>query len=164
MDFGRCLIVLLLLLLASTSIAADEPAAAPQWIWTPQRGTTGRLVFEKSFHVDAAPQQAELHIAGDFCSVAVTLNGEQVTFIGRLRGGWVPAAGKLVEVQFFARGRWRTFATTRAATNGRWRYEYRFDGTRGTVRWRFRARIPREVGYPFTPGTSRAVAVTVHGL
>jgi hypothetical protein len=92
------------------------------------------------------------------------VNGEPVTFAGRLRGGWVPAAGKLVEVQFFARGRWRTFATTRADTNGRWRYEYRFDGTRGTVRWRFRARIPLEVAYPFTAGTSRPVAVTVHGL
>lgn len=92
------------------------------------------------------------------------VNGEAVTFRGRLQGGFVPSAGKLVELQFFARGRWRTFATTRSDAAGRWRYDYRFDGTRGTVRWRFRARIPREAGYPFTLGTSRRVRVTVRGV
>lgn len=91
------------------------------------------------------------------------VNGEAVTFRGRLQGGFVPSTGKLVELQFFARGSWRTFATTRSDGAGRWRYEYRFDGTRGTVRWRFRARIPREAGYPFTLGTSRRVRITVRG-
>lgn len=92
------------------------------------------------------------------------VNGETVTFRGKLRGGWIPSIGKLVEVQFYARNRWRTFATTRSNARGRWHYEYRFDGTRGTVRWRFRARIPSEAGYPFTPGASRRVNVTVRGV
>jgi hypothetical protein len=83
---------------------------------------------------------------------------------GRARAG-VPAAGKLVELQFFDRGKWRTFRTLRAASsNGRWSYSYRFDGTRGRRTYRFRLRIPKEYGYPFSTGHSRRVAVTVRGL
>ena len=93
------------------------------------------------------------------------VNGEPVTFAGRLRGGFVPAGGKLAELQFFDRGKWRTFRTLRAApSDGRWSYTYRFDGTRGTRTYRFRLRIPRENGYPFSTGRSRRVAVTVRGL
>ena len=69
------------------------------------------------------------------------------------------------ELVFKPRGEWHTFRTTRAApSDGRWRYTYRFDGTHGTRRYRFRARIPRENGYPFSPGASRRVAVRVNGL
>ena len=93
------------------------------------------------------------------------VNGEAVTFTGRLRSGAIPPDGKLVELQFYDRGKWRTFRTTRAAAaDARWHYAYRFDGTRGTRRYRFRIRIPRESGYPFAPGTSRTVRVTVRGL
>jgi hypothetical protein len=93
------------------------------------------------------------------------VNGEPVAFIGRLRGGFLPTGGKLVELQFRDRGKWRTFRTFRAApTTGRWSYTYRFDGTRGTRRYGFRLRIPRENGYPYTAGRSRRVWVTVRGL
>ncbi len=92
------------------------------------------------------------------------VTGEYVTFRGRLKGGPVPAGGKLVEVQVWARGRWRTFATARAGADGRWSYQYRFDATRGRIRYRFRARIRREATYPYHAGTSRRVRVTVQGL
>jgi len=92
------------------------------------------------------------------------VNGETVRFGGRLRGGTILPEGKLVEVQVLSRRRWRTFATTRADPSGRWRHEYRFDGTRGRVRYLLRARIPRETGYPYATGRSRRVAVTVRGL
>ena len=92
------------------------------------------------------------------------LNGETVTFNGRLRGQPLPASGKLVELQAYVRGRWRTFVTTRAAGRGLWRYDYRFDGTRGRQVYRFRARVPREASYPYEVGRSRAVKVTVVGL
>ena len=91
------------------------------------------------------------------------VNGEAVTFSGGLRGDWLPPGGKLIELQFYARRAWRTFATTRADAAGRWTYTYRFTGTRGTIRWKFRARIPREAGYPFATGKSRRVRVTVRG-
>jgi hypothetical protein len=93
------------------------------------------------------------------------VNGEPVTFAGRLRGGTIPQGGKLLELQWFARGKFRTFKTFHAsASSGRWRYTYRFDGTRGRLNYRVRLRIPRENGYPFTVGVSREVRVRVRGL
>jgi hypothetical protein len=92
------------------------------------------------------------------------LNGETVTFSGRLRGGSVPAGGKLVELQARVRGRWRTFATTEADGRGAWSYDYRFDGTRGRQVYSFRARVPHEGTYPYEIGRSRRVRVTVVGL
>ena len=93
------------------------------------------------------------------------VNGEYVTFRGRLKGGLIPPDGKLVELQVFTRRRWRTFAQPRAdAATGRWSFQYRFEAVRGRVRFRFRARIRRETSYPFHVGTSRDVAVTVHGI
>ena len=93
------------------------------------------------------------------------VNGEEVTFRGRLRGGPRPTPGKLVEIQARTRGGWRTFATTRGSQrSGRWSYRYRFSATRGDVRYRFRARVPQESGYPYETGVSRAVVVRVRGL
>ena len=93
------------------------------------------------------------------------VNGEAVTFRGRLRGGFLPPGGKLMELQFFDRGKWRTFRTFRASpADGTWEYAYRFDGTRGVRTYRFRVRVPKENGYPYATGRSRRVAVTVRGL
>jgi hypothetical protein len=90
-------------------------------------------------------------------------NGDAVAFTGRLAGGYVPDGGKLIDLQAYYRGRWRTFATARTDARGRWSYRYRFGATRGTVRYRFRARIRREAAYPYELGYSRRVIVTVRG-
>jgi hypothetical protein len=90
-------------------------------------------------------------------------NGRSVLFRGGIRTRPVPAIGKLVEMQAFFRGRWRTFSTLRTDRRGRWRFRYRFGATRGTVRYRFRVVMPSEGGYPFGTGRSRVVKVTVHG-
>ncbi len=92
------------------------------------------------------------------------VNGEYVTFSGRLRGQ-LPASGKLIELQARGRGHWLTFRTVRVdADTGRWSYAYRFSATRGTVSYRFRARVPKEAGFPYEAGVSRRVRVTVRGL
>jgi hypothetical protein len=90
-------------------------------------------------------------------------NGQSVTFDGRLVAGPVPDGGKLIDLQAFYRGGWRTFATPRTDAAGRWSFRYRFEATRGLVRYRFRARIRREAAYPYELGYSRTVAVTVRG-
>jgi hypothetical protein len=90
-------------------------------------------------------------------------NGDSVTFRGRLAGRPLPEGGKLVDLQVKLRGRWRTFAAPRADSAGRWAYAYRFEATRGLVRYRFRARIRRETAYPYELGHSRSVRVTVRG-
>ena len=92
------------------------------------------------------------------------VNGETMRLRGRLSGGSIPAEGKLVELQVMLRGRWRTFATTRASQRGRWQYDYRFDGTRGLQTYLFRVRVPREATYPYETGVSRVVRVRVRGL
>jgi hypothetical protein len=92
------------------------------------------------------------------------VNGESVRFHGRIKTGRIPQHGKLVEVQVWVRGKWRTFATTRAGHRGSWAYDYRFDGTRGNQTYRFRAKVPPETGYPFATGRSGVVRVRVHGV
>ena len=91
------------------------------------------------------------------------LNGQQVLFAGRVITRPLPSNGKLVEMQAYFRGRWRTFSTVRAGAHGRWRFPYRFGGTTGRVTYRFRARLPAEGGYPFISGNSRVVEVVVTG-
>jgi hypothetical protein len=91
------------------------------------------------------------------------LNGQQVLFSGRVITRPLPVQGKLVEMQAYFRGRWRTFSTVRAGDAGRWRFPYRFGGTTGRVTYRFRARLPAEGGYPFISGNSRVVEVLVIG-
>jgi hypothetical protein len=93
----------------------------------------------------------------------VVRNGRKVVFRGRLTGRPVPRVGKLVEIQAFFRGRWRTVSTTRTNKSGRWRFAYRFGGTLGRVKYRFRAFIPAETGYPYEPGASSPASVVVLG-
>jgi protocatechuate 3,4-dioxygenase beta subunit len=90
-------------------------------------------------------------------------NGQSVSFVGRVHSLPIPLTGKLIEIQAHFRGRWRTFSTVRTDSNGRWRFRYRFGGTVGRVRYRFRALLPAEGGYPFETGRSRVVNVTVRG-
>ena len=91
------------------------------------------------------------------------LNGQAVTFTGRLRTLPAPGVNKLVEVQVLLSGRWQTFRTLRTDAAGSWKARYRFRRTRGLVRYRFRARLPQEAGYPFDVGGSRAVEIRVRG-
>jgi hypothetical protein len=90
-------------------------------------------------------------------------NGDTVRFSGRLLGGPVPDGGKLIDLQAHYRRQWRTFATPRTDVGGRWQQDYRFEATRGLVRYRFRARIRREAAYPYELGYSRVLGVTVRG-
>lgn len=88
-------------------------------------------------------------------------NRQKVTFSGRLRGLPIPTGGKLVDLQAFYRGRWRTFATPRANGKGAWRFKYRFGATRRPTTYRFRAVIRREAVYPYEEGLSALVSVRV---
>jgi hypothetical protein len=90
-------------------------------------------------------------------------NGQTVAFGGRLRGRPIPATGRVVDLQAFYRGRWRTFATPRTTRTGAWRYRYRFGATRGRVVYRFRVVVRPEASYPYARGYSKTVRVTVTG-
>jgi hypothetical protein len=95
-------------------------------------------------------------------SPRLVARGGRVRFSGRLglQGAKVPPSGKLVALQAFDRGRWRTFATARArGTKGAWRSSYRFGSTPGA--YRVRLRIRREAVFPYDLGYSRSVTVRV---
>lgn len=89
--------------------------------------------------------------------------GDRVRFRGQLEGRPISRTGKLVDLQAFYRGRWRTFAVPRTDARGRWDHRYRFGATTGVVKYPFRARVPREDGYPYASGRSRVVKVVVDG-
>ncbi|HET8951217.1 MAG TPA: hypothetical protein VFN44_11925 [Solirubrobacteraceae bacterium] len=67
-------------------------------------------------------------------------------FRGRLKGRAVPGRGKLVELQAFDGGKWRTFAQPRSRRNGRYKATYKLRRTFGPRTFRFRARVRREAG------------------
>jgi hypothetical protein len=87
--------------------------------------------------------------------------GGTVTFRGRLRGGYVPPRGKLVELQATDRGRWRTFALVRSSRRGGFAYRYRFTAGGAPRTYAFRVRVRFERGYPYVLGYSRSTHVTV---
>lgn len=91
------------------------------------------------------------------------LNGQSVLFSGRVQGRPLPAAGKLIELQVRLSDEWSTFRTIRSKADGRWRIPYRFERTCGVQRFRFRARLPGEAGYPLESGRSPVLAVRVRG-
>jgi hypothetical protein len=91
-------------------------------------------------------------------------NGEAVVFSGRVASRPLPRSGKLIEMQAYFRGRWRTFSTFRAGPRGEWKFRYQFGATLGRVTYRFRARLPSEGGYPFVTGNSRVAKVVVLGI
>ena len=88
-------------------------------------------------------------------------NGGTIRLSGRVRSRPRPRPGKLVVLQAFDNGRWRTFATTRSGKGGRYARRYRFSRTFRPRTYRFRARLPREGAYPYSTGNSRTVRVRV---
>jgi hypothetical protein len=84
----------------------------------------------------------------------------RIRLSGRLRGGYVPARGRVLDLQALVRGSWRPFETVRTSGKGRFSATYRFtSGERGTFRIRVRVRPSSD--YPFTLGYSRVVRVRV---
>ena len=85
--------------------------------------------------------------------------GQRVRLRGKLRGGYVPRRGKVVDLQARDGGRWRTFATARARRRG-FSASYRFSASaRGT--YPMRARVRPDGAYPFALGYSRVIRIRV---
>lgn len=162
------------LVLASTAAAPERRVAV---LRTNARGrfshvarasasTVLRLVYQGS--ATTLPSQRVVTLLVPASSTIATRprrlrNGQAVTFAGRVRSVPVPSEGKLLELQVVLSGRWQTFRTVRTNGAGQWRVRYRFRRSCGSLRYRFRARLPAEAGYPFESGHSRAVSVRVRG-
>jgi hypothetical protein len=90
-------------------------------------------------------------------------NGRVVQFTGTLPGRPYPGRGKLLDLQAYYRNKWRTFATPRVTLNGKWKYRYRFQATRGVVLYKFRILVRASSDYPYEPGYSKVTKVRVTG-
>jgi hypothetical protein len=88
-------------------------------------------------------------------------SGRRVRFSGRLRGGYVPTGGKLIELQAYERGRWRSITTLRTSSRGTFSYRYRFSFRAAGTTFPVRVRIRHDGSYPFALGTSKRVRVRV---
>jgi hypothetical protein len=140
-----------------------------QFRYTAMAGTSRRLRFSHPGTPLVLPAEAVVTLrVRALTSLGVSrrrvLNGQAVTFSGRLRTVPIPAEGKLVELQARLSDRWQTFRTIRTDQAGRWSVPYRFRRTRGVQQYHFRAKLPPEAGYPFQAGGSRRLTVRVRGV
>jgi hypothetical protein len=121
------------------------------------------LVPRPALHALACSRPLTVHVrAGVRLHASRTVRPlGRVHFSGRLLGRPFPHPGKLVQLQAFDGGRWRTFANPRATRRGRFHATYRLRRTFGPRTFRFRARVPRERGYPYVTGYSKTVRVRV---
>jgi hypothetical protein len=97
----------------------------------------------------------------------VLRTGQAVRLRGRVRGlgAPMPRRGKLVAIQYFETKtrRWRPVLVTRSDHNGVFSAHYRFRYVTGVARIRLRATALTEDGWPYAPGASRPVVVSVRG-
>ena len=98
---------------------------------------------------------------------AALRTGQVVHLSGRVRsrGAAIPRRGKLIAIQYLeaATQRWRPVLVTRSDHGGRFRARYRFRYVDGTASIRLRATALAEERWPYAPGSSRPVTVSVRG-
>jgi hypothetical protein len=170
--------------MAKTPVAVSELLDVPGATWQPLRTVTTDSKGNYNFRTakrDASrtvrirypgtptvrPSQADVHVSVDASSTLHASRhsvraGHAVRFSGTLRGGHV-LNGKLVQLQVRLHGHWQTFANPHAKARGGWTYVYKFSGTYAAARYRFRARIPSQAGYPFATGHTTTTTIRVHG-
>ena len=89
------------------------------------------------------------------CGRGASAAAGRIRLSGRVRSRPRPRPGKLVVLQAFDRGRWRTFATTRSHKGGRFSRALPLHAAACRPRtFRFRAHLPREGAYPYATGNS----------
>lgn len=89
--------------------------------------------------------------------------GATVSVRGRLGGGYVPAAGELVVFRVGYRGGSSEVGHVYAGTDGRFSTRFTFLHGHGSATYHFWARTVTESDYPYAPGTSKKVPVSVVG-
>ncbi len=160
---------------APSRLVAIVPAGAKGRFAYRARGTTSKtvtFVYLGTGTVLPASRQVRVAVPASStmrASKRKLLNGQRLTFSGRVRTRPIPAAGKLLAVQALItrpghRKRWATFRNVRTDAAGRWSTPYRFTATcERRKRWRLRVVIPAESGVPFANGRSRVISVLVRG-
>jgi hypothetical protein len=118
----------------------------------------------------AGPRSLDLRVRAGVTLVAAppTLDTRQSLRLSgqvRSRAAPIPRRGKLVAVQYLEAetDRWRPVLVTRTDHGGRFHARYRFRYVSGAARIRLRATALAEERWPYAPGSSAPVTVTVSG-
>ena len=91
----------------------------------------------------------------------VTRWGGRIRITGRLRGGYVPPAGELLVLWAGWPGGSTEIGHIYTRREGRFATRYTFLRGNGTEHYRFWAASTRQSDYPYAPGRSKAIRVTV---
>ncbi len=86
-------------------------------------------------------------------------NGQTLRWTGLTLGRH--PGGRLVEIQVRVGNRWQIACATRTSRSGGYRCAHRFQRTFVTTRYRFRARVRSQSGFPYLAAASRARGVLV---
>ncbi len=132
-------------------------------------GPSRALTFGYRMYADDANPRAQATLAVKVIAGAAikaskksVRNGKPVVLAGKLAGGYVPRRGVNLLVQWKDGKTWRPFGQVKTDRAGRYRYAYRFTRTTRAVRYQLRVAVANgQVDYPFAPGASKAVKVTV---
>lgn len=94
------------------------------------------------------------------------VGGAPLVFRGKVRSdsGELPDGGLTVRLEFRLPGLgWEEFRTVQTDSRGRFRLAYRFsdDDSRG-ARFQFRAHVPAQATWPYSPGNSRPIFIEGH--
>jgi hypothetical protein len=87
--------------------------------------------------------------------------GGRITITGRVKGGYIPPAGELVVLWIGWPGGSTEIGHLYTRRDGRFRSTYTFLRGNGTEIYRLWVATARESDYPYAPGSSRRVSVTV---
>lgn len=129
---------------------------------------TLRYSYSGSAHLLPAVRDVRLRVPAKTSILAsrrYVLNGDVVTFSGKVHTQPIPPYGKLVELQVWLSTRWQTFRTITSDPHGRWKFRYRFQFVRSPAAtpFRFRIKLAREAAYPYDTGLTRPIVVLVRG-
>jgi hypothetical protein len=87
--------------------------------------------------------------------------GSTIRISGRVLGGYVPASSKLLRLDIGVVGLSKIQGIPNIAPDGRFSVTYTFEPGYGVVQFWFSVSTLAEADYPFAPGHSRRVTVTV---
>jgi hypothetical protein len=113
----------------------------------PAQSSPARVVVPATVHLHIAPR--------------TTTWGSRIAISGRLGGGFVPPAGELVVLWIGWRGGSTEIGHIYTRRDGRFSTRYTFLRGNGTETYRLWAETARESDYPYAPGHSAQIAVTV---
>jgi hypothetical protein len=151
-----------------TQAAVVTTDTVGKWSTTLPPGPSRKVeaIYDGAPTILPAGANARIVVPAKVKLISVTPNrlpwGKTARISGRVLGGYIPAGSKLLRLDIGVVGLSKIQGIPNIAPDGRFAVNYTFNPAgSGVVRFWFRVSTLREAGYPFSPGRSRRVTVTV---